>query len=37
MEFGGDGKVAKKIQEKFRSIYNAGTLFLLSLDEEDDK
>eukprot|EP01041_Mallomonas_annulata_P001725 gene1725-3341_t len=37
MEFGGDGKVAKKIQEKYRSIYADGTLFLVSLDEQEDK
>mmetsp|Transcript_41057 Transcript_41057/g.41939 ORF Transcript_41057/g.41939 Transcript_41057/m.41939 type:complete len:1015 (+) Transcript_41057:17-3061(+) len=37
MEFGADGKVAKKIQDKYRAIYPDGTLFLASLDDDEEK
>ena len=37
LDFGADGKVAKKIQDKFRSIIPEGSLFLASPDEEEDR
>jgi len=37
MEFGADGKVAKKIQDKFKSIHPEGSFFLASLDDDEEK
>jgi len=37
MDFGADGKVAKKIQDKFRAIHGEGTLLLASMDEEGER
>eukprot|EP00604_Paraphysomonas_vestita_P001745 CAMPEP_0174822746 /NCGR_PEP_ID=MMETSP1107-20130205/18190_1 /TAXON_ID=36770 /ORGANISM="Paraphysomonas vestita, Strain GFlagA" /LENGTH=926 /DNA_ID=CAMNT_0016042605 /DNA_START=308 /DNA_END=3088 /DNA_ORIENTATION=- len=37
IDFGGDGKIAKKIQDKFRSIVPDGSLFLASLDDDETK
>jgi len=35
-EFGSDGKIAKKIYEKMKSIYDTSTI-IISLDEAEDK
>jgi len=37
IDFGGDAKVAKKIQERIRSIYTDGSFFLLSPDADGEK
>ena len=37
IEFGADGKIAKKIYEKLISIKPNASYFLLSTDEESDK
>ena len=34
LDFGADGKIAKKIQDLFRAVHPEGSLFLASLDEE---
>ena len=37
LEFGADGKVAKKIQDTCKAIYPEGSFFIASLDEEGEK
>jgi alanyl-tRNA synthetase len=37
MDFGSDGKVAKKIQENFRKISKDASFFMATLDEEGEK
>ena len=34
LDFGADGKIAKKIQDMFRAAHPDGSLFLASLDED---
>ncbi len=36
MDFGSDSKVVKKIQDLFKSVYPECSLFMLSLDAEND-
>jgi hypothetical protein len=37
VDFGSDGKVAKKIHDKLKAAHNEGSFFVISLDEDDDK
>lgn len=37
MDFGSDGKVAKKIQENFRKIAQEASFFMATLDEDGEK
>jgi alanyl-tRNA synthetase len=37
VDFGGDGKLAKKIQEAARKVHVNGSFMILSIDEEADK
>ena len=37
MEFGADGKVAKKIQDTCKSVHPEGSFFIASLDDEGEK
>lgn len=37
MDFGADGKLAKKIQDKFKAMYPDISLFLVSIDDDGEK
>lgn len=37
IEFGSDGKVARKIHEKLKAVYPDASYFIASFDEETDK
>jgi hypothetical protein len=37
VDFGADGKVAKKMQDKFKEVCPAVSLFLCSLDDDSSK
>lgn len=37
MEFGNDGKIAKKIQDKIKTIAPGVAIFLVSYDDEAEK
>lgn len=37
LDFGGDGKVAKKMQDKLKTILPDASLFLASLDDDMTK
>lgn len=37
LEIGADGKVAKKIQDKFKGLHPSGSFFLATFDEEVEK
>jgi hypothetical protein len=37
MEFGAEGKVAKKIQDKCKSIHPSGSYLIASLDDDAEK
>ncbi len=37
IEFGADGKVAKKLLDRMRAIHSEGSFFVSSLDEENEK
>ncbi len=37
MDFGADGKVAKKIQDRFKELRPDASFFLYAVDDEDTK
>ena len=37
LEFGADGKIAKKIQDTCRALHPEGSFLIASLDDEGDK
>jgi hypothetical protein len=37
VEFGADGKVAKKLLDRMRAVHADGSFFVASLDEESEK
>jgi hypothetical protein len=37
LEIAADGKVAKKIQDQLRGIHPAGSFFIASLDDDNEK
>jgi len=37
LDIGADGKVAKKILEKIKAVYPVASVFIASMDEDEEK